>query len=188
MIVSKDFTFCASHILPRHPGKCSRLHGHNWIVRVELEGQTNPQSQFVMDYADLTTIVDPLIERFDHRHLNAFVEYPSAENIAAHFANLVRKQLKVNIINWLRVGVSETVKTWAYWDSRIKSDLAMLNDPEGQWRAPKVEVPTLDIRMLKDDIRNFDCSIAHLLNELNQTMTKREQYAVRFSEFSDEKI
>jgi hypothetical protein len=32
--IAKDFLFSAAHQIRFHGGKCERLHGHNWRVRV----------------------------------------------------------------------------------------------------------------------------------------------------------
>src|SRR5438034_5141876 len=52
MLLRKTFRFEASHILPKHPGKCSRLHGHSWVLHVSITGPINRDTGFVMDYAD----------------------------------------------------------------------------------------------------------------------------------------
>jgi len=75
--LSKTYTFEASHILPKHKGKCSRLHGHSWELVVCVEGKVNEDSGFVMDYADISSYVKPLIEKLDHRHLGAWCVYAS---------------------------------------------------------------------------------------------------------------
>lgn len=36
--LEKTFRFEASHQLPKHDGKCARLHGHSWVGRVVIEG------------------------------------------------------------------------------------------------------------------------------------------------------
>lgn len=72
MLLRKTFRFEASHILPKHPGKCSRLHGHSWVLHVEVEGPVSEITGFVMDYADISSDIKPLIERLDHRHLGAW--------------------------------------------------------------------------------------------------------------------
>ncbi len=69
MKLTKTFRFEASHILPLHPGKCSRLHGHSWVLHVSVEGEIDSKTGFVIDYADISEIVKPLIDRLDHRHL-----------------------------------------------------------------------------------------------------------------------
>jgi len=143
MLVSKDFTLEAAHVLPRHPGKCSRMHGHSWTIRVALEGGIHPATQFVIDYHDLSAIVDPIIELWDHRVLNSFIRYPSAENIAANLADQVRAKLDVALINRLVVSVAETRKTWAEWDSDRREDLAMLDKAglDAEWKSPMPNVP-----------------------------------------------
>lgn len=96
MELTKEFRFEASHILPKHPGKCSRLHGHSWVLKVSVEGVINPETGFVMDYADLKKVVQPVIDKIDHTHLGVILEgeleglwtiqelvdiYPSSENL-----------------------------------------------------------------------------------------------------------
>ena len=73
MKLSKVFRFEASHILSRHPGKCSRLHGHSWVLRVSVEGSVDPTTGFVMDFGELSKVVNErVIDVLDHRHLGAW--------------------------------------------------------------------------------------------------------------------
>ena len=74
MEVSKSFSFSASHILPKHKGKCSRLHGHNWTLIVTIRGEVNKETGFVIDYTELKEIMEPLIQALDHRHLGQWIE------------------------------------------------------------------------------------------------------------------
>lgn len=69
-VVSKTFRFEAAHVLPRHPGKCSRLHGHSWVLTVAVEGPVDEETGFVVDYADLSALVNhEIVDRLDHTHL-----------------------------------------------------------------------------------------------------------------------
>lgn len=77
MLLRKTFRFEASHILPKHPGKCSRLHGHSWVLHVFVEGPVNPETGFVMDYAAISQWVKPIVEDLDHRHLGSWCIYAS---------------------------------------------------------------------------------------------------------------
>lgn len=87
--LSKDFTFEAAHVLPRHDGKCARLHGHSWKLTVEvandrLETQ-GPKTGMVMDFVDIKAAVAPLLEsKLDHYYLNDSLEManPTSENVA----------------------------------------------------------------------------------------------------------
>lgn len=70
MIIGKRFTFEASHVLPKHPGKCSRIHGHSWVLWVEVEGPVDTDTGFVVDYGELKRVVEThLINLVDHQHL-----------------------------------------------------------------------------------------------------------------------
>lgn len=103
--VVKEFRFEAAHVLPQHPGKCSRLHGHSWLMRVGVRAPINPKTGFVVDYVDLKELVHPLIDQWDHSYLGAgrlamhiggatdsdviwltpsFDGYPSSENLVMY--------------------------------------------------------------------------------------------------------
>ena len=53
--LAKTFRFEASHQLPLHEGQCARLHGHSWVLTVEVRGATlqesGSQSGMLLDYA-----------------------------------------------------------------------------------------------------------------------------------------
>ncbi len=72
-------TFDASHVLPDHPGKCSRLHGHTYRARVWLTGTPNPTTGMVVDFLELKRIVD----EWDHAHLNDLVSFPPTVELLA---------------------------------------------------------------------------------------------------------
>lgn len=114
MLLRKTFRFEASHILPKHKGKCSRLHGHSWVLHVEIEGQVDDETGFVMDYAEISEGVKPLIEDLDHKHLGAFPDW-LLNNIPA---NNVPKGITVgfypsseNLLLWIGFQLSGLVWT-----------------------------------------------------------------------------
>ena len=90
--ISKEFHFSASHVLKGLPvlHPCGRLHGHNYIVIVELQSNKIDEVGFVKDYRELDTIKKFIDEQLDHKHLNdvkidgkfLFVPNPSAEIMA----------------------------------------------------------------------------------------------------------
>jgi 6-pyruvoyltetrahydropterin/6-carboxytetrahydropterin synthase len=41
---------------------------------VFVSGPVDPDTGFVQDYADISAVVKPLIEKLDHRHLGTFLE------------------------------------------------------------------------------------------------------------------
>ena len=139
MFVSKEFKFEASHILPRHPGKCSQLHGHSWRLVVEAWGKVQQETQFVLDYAELKKIVQPLVDLFDHKHLNCFIRYPSSENVATFVAYQLLGEMEKHNVWRYQVRVSETESTWAVWSSDQVLDrerFTGINDSE--WKAPTI--------------------------------------------------
>lgn len=70
LTIYKNFTFEASHILPRHFGKCSRLHGHSWKLTVGVSGPVNEETGFIIDYGMLSELVKSyIINVCDHQHL-----------------------------------------------------------------------------------------------------------------------
>lgn len=111
--ITKQFHFSASHQLTRLPGDhpCARLHGHNYIVEVELAGRDLDETGFVRDYHDLAVFKRYIDDRFDHRHLNEVLGHDcvTAEWLARHFFQWCRERLPETSA----VRVSETPKTWA---------------------------------------------------------------------------
>jgi 6-pyruvoyltetrahydropterin/6-carboxytetrahydropterin synthase len=84
--IRKTFRFEAAHVLPHHPGKCARLHGHSYRFEVALSGplQTSgPATGMIVDFDDLATVVEPeVVEKLDHASLNDLMPNPTAEHIA----------------------------------------------------------------------------------------------------------
>lgn len=114
--ISKEFAFSSSHQLDGLPEDhpCSRLHGHNYAVKLELSGEVDPIG-FVMDYRALAPFKDYLDDTLDHRHLNEVLGFqPTAENMAAHLTHMAENLLPLpDSVTVLRISVSETPKTWA---------------------------------------------------------------------------
>lgn len=85
-ILFKDFTFEAAHRLPHVPEghKCARLHGHSFMVRLEITGEVESHSGWIMDFAELTAAFMPTYQRLDHHYLNdiAGLENPTSEVLA----------------------------------------------------------------------------------------------------------
>jgi len=109
--ITKEFEFAASHQLTtlpiEHP--CSRTHGHNYVVRMELKSDNLDKNGFVLDYRKLDGVKQYLDDVLDHQHLNnvLFNIEPTAENIAKHLYDW----FKATIPRLSAVEVSETPKT-----------------------------------------------------------------------------
>jgi 6-pyruvoyltetrahydropterin/6-carboxytetrahydropterin synthase len=83
--IRKRFSFEAAHVLPSHPGKCSRLHGHTYRLDVAISGplhRDGPARGMVEDFDALHALVrDEILSALDHQHLNEIIENPTAEEI-----------------------------------------------------------------------------------------------------------
>ena len=78
--LTKEYTFEAAHRLPHVPAdhKCARMHGHSFRVEISVAGEVAPGSGWLVDFGDITAIVEPLLKReLDHRTLN---DVPGLEN------------------------------------------------------------------------------------------------------------
>ena len=80
--------FAAAHALRDYAGECSRLHGHNWKVEVEVIATSLNEAGMGIDFKEIKTQTREILSRLDHRHLNEIKPFdtvnPTAENIAAY--------------------------------------------------------------------------------------------------------
>jgi len=111
--VSKTFGFEAAHSLPFLPEghKCRNVHGHSYVVEVFCTGPLDWRG-FVVDYAELSAAMKPIIERLDHRNLNDVLPCATtAENLGMWI--MVQLDLSGVFSPCLvsRVDVHETAKT-----------------------------------------------------------------------------
>ena len=86
MEVFREFGFEAAHRLPLLPEghKCSRLHGHSFRVEVHVQGDVDPATGILIDFAAIKAAFAPLHDRLDHYFLNEVegLENPTSENLA----------------------------------------------------------------------------------------------------------
>jgi 6-pyruvoyltetrahydropterin/6-carboxytetrahydropterin synthase len=104
----KDFHFEAAHYLPNVPAghKCRRMHGHSFRGEIAVRGMTDPTSGWVIDFADLRAVIEPLVNRLDHYLLNEIegLENPTSEMLAVWIWRELAPQLPI----LYRVTVEET--------------------------------------------------------------------------------
>jgi 6-pyruvoyltetrahydropterin/6-carboxytetrahydropterin synthase len=95
--ISVDTTFAAAHNLRNYYGKCEDLHGHNYKVRVVVEGPELDSTGLLYDFVHLKKVIEGIIGSLDHKYLNELAPFdtlnPSAENIARHIYDETSKQL-----------------------------------------------------------------------------------------------
>ena len=70
--ITKEFHFSASHQLSGLPEdhQCARMHGHNYIVMVELAAEALNEYGFVRDYTELRPLKHYIDDEIDHRQQN----------------------------------------------------------------------------------------------------------------------
>ena len=102
--------FASAHTLRDYPGACSRMHGHNWKVEVEVIATELDSVGMGIDFKEIKRATKEIADQLDHRYLNDLAPFtevnPTAENIAAYFF----KQLTANLNNE-RISVS-AVTLW----------------------------------------------------------------------------
>jgi 6-pyruvoyltetrahydropterin/6-carboxytetrahydropterin synthase len=85
MQIRKHFRFEAAHVLPFHPGKCARMHGHSYRLEVAVRGpirSRGPARGMIEDFEKIERVVsDRIVAALDHQNLNDFIDNPTAEKI-----------------------------------------------------------------------------------------------------------
>jgi 6-pyruvoyltetrahydropterin/6-carboxytetrahydropterin synthase len=84
--IAKDFMFSAAHQIRFHGGKCERLHGHNWRVRVHARASELNRIGMVVDFADLQKMVAEVGNRFDHQNVNEVAPFDEVNTTAEQLA------------------------------------------------------------------------------------------------------
>jgi 6-pyruvoyltetrahydropterin/6-carboxytetrahydropterin synthase len=109
--VSVEQTFAAGHALRNYKGKCENVHGHNYRVRITVQGNQLDSTGLLVDFLDVKSLIGGVVDYLDHQFINDLPPFdelnPSAENIAKYFYDRVSGGLR----NEVPVRVSE-VKVW----------------------------------------------------------------------------
>jgi 6-pyruvoyltetrahydropterin/6-carboxytetrahydropterin synthase len=97
-LLSAEASFAAAHTLPG-VDMCSRMHGHNWRVRVtvRLSAERLDARGMGVDFRDLERVAREAVEDFEHRYLNELPAFhdrpPTAETLARVVADRVTTAL-----------------------------------------------------------------------------------------------
>lgn len=113
MQIRKTFRFEAAHVLPFHPGKCARVHGHSYVLEVAVRGPLHddgPARGMIVDFDEIKRIVrSQIIDVLDHQSLNDFMENPTAE----HIVHWIWKRLEQPLAGLDELVLWETVNSCA---------------------------------------------------------------------------
>jgi 6-pyruvoyltetrahydropterin/6-carboxytetrahydropterin synthase len=95
--VSVEETFSAGHALRGYRGKCENPHGHNYRVRVIVQGAQLDSIGLLYDFSQMKHVLRDLIGGVDHKFLNDQAPFdainPSAENMAKYFYDEVSQKI-----------------------------------------------------------------------------------------------
>ncbi|MCU0467270.1 MAG: 6-carboxytetrahydropterin synthase [Arcicella sp.] len=99
-------------------GKCNNYnyHGHNYDLIVQVTGEIDPETGYVMDMKVLSDLIKKeVLDKFDHKNLNLDTEEfsnlnPSAENIAIVIYDKLRDKIKTNFD--LKIRLYETERNF----------------------------------------------------------------------------
>lgn len=83
-------------------GKCSNpnWHGHNYTLFVTVKGEVNPETGFLINLKDLSTLIqEKVIEKLDHRNINLEVDFmagklASTENLTKGIWNQLSEPIE----------------------------------------------------------------------------------------------
>lgn len=108
MELFKEFTFEAAHRLPHVPAghQCGRLHGHSFRVALHIEGEIDPHTGWIRDFAEIKAIFKPFYDQLDHNYLN---DIPGLENPTSEvIAKWIWQQVKPLLPELAQVRIHET--------------------------------------------------------------------------------
>lgn len=89
------------------------MHGHRYDIRIEIKGEVDPKSGWIMDYADARKAIDPYIEKMDHATLN---DIPGLENpTCEHLVLWLRDRFWTNGVPIVKIEVRETQRAGVVW-------------------------------------------------------------------------
>jgi 6-pyruvoyltetrahydropterin/6-carboxytetrahydropterin synthase len=95
--LSIEKTISAAHNLRDYKGPCTRVHGHNWKIRVQVKTARLDEAGIAIDFDELDKTTWQIIQRFDHQNLNDISPFdklnPTAENIVKYFYDQIKNIL-----------------------------------------------------------------------------------------------
>jgi 6-pyruvoyltetrahydropterin/6-carboxytetrahydropterin synthase len=98
--IAVEHTFAAGHALRHYKGKCENVHGHNYKVRLVVRGEKLDSIGMLVDFVVLKKLLRDTCEPMDHVFLNDLPPFdalnPTAENMAIHIGDTIRKGLAAN--------------------------------------------------------------------------------------------
>lgn len=114
--ITKKLEVAGAHKLELpYESKCSNLHGHNWIITVELQSEELTEYGMVMDFTHIKKLIH---EPLDHSYINEVIPgmNPTAENIAKWIADTLTGEFDGIYVVCTRVEVEESPNNTAIYE------------------------------------------------------------------------
>lgn len=93
--IKVEAEFESAHRIVDYPGKCDRLHGHNWKVELKIQGTALDELGMLMDFKTAKATLKEVTETLDHRFLNELEPFreknPTAENLARYIYHALKR-------------------------------------------------------------------------------------------------
>lgn len=143
MLITKQIEIDAGHRVPNHKSKCRNLHGHRYKIEVGIDDKListpgHTSEGMVIDFSDVKECLMQVIDsKYDHSFivfgedplfkvlekfcskeklkLNVVPFIPTAENLAAHWFELLREELLLRGVAIYYVKVWETPSSTAQY-------------------------------------------------------------------------
>ncbi|MCM1021598.1 MAG: 6-carboxytetrahydropterin synthase [Muribaculum sp.] len=95
-LVKKKMEIAGCHSLRlTYDSKCSKLHGHNWIVTVHCKSDTLNENGMVVDFTHIKEVIHDYL---DHGNFNELLQFnPTAENIAKWICDQIPECFRVDV-------------------------------------------------------------------------------------------
>ena len=113
--VNVEAVFPAAHALRNYYGKTEPIHGHNWKMRVTIEGPELDSMGLLVDFIGLKKSIARVLGRLDHQFLNEVSPFdvinPSAENVARFICEDLSQDLP-----WLQPETTVRIARVEVWE------------------------------------------------------------------------
>ncbi len=124
LLITKEYKFCAAHKYWNSNwdekknievfGDDVRNHGHNYILRITVNGTVDEESGFLVDLQWLNNLVkDKLIKILDHSQIDKDIDWfkikqPSTENLVVFIWNTIYPYFKSQNCSLYKIFLRET--------------------------------------------------------------------------------
>jgi len=96
-------------------GPCNHpnWHGHNYVLKVTVAGEPDPETGYVIDLGNLKALLnEEVVDKVDHKNLNLDVDFldgviPSTENFAIAIWNQIECKLPSGRLHCVRLYETE---------------------------------------------------------------------------------